>query len=95
MVSFDIETHDTVFREYYFEKFESLKKLLKTEVSEDILFEKEYIRSSGKIISRIYIEKLNVNIHNKKHWPEVFEFFHDNMEKFELFWWEYQDFITA
>ncbi|MBF9039261.1 DUF4268 domain-containing protein, partial [Rhodobacterales bacterium LSUCC0246] len=56
---------------------------------------KEYIRSSGKIISRIYVEKLNVNIHNKKHWPEVFEFFHDNMEKFELFWWEYHDFITA
>ena len=70
MVSFDIETYDQVFREYY-------------------------LRSSGKVISRVYVERLNVNIHNKKHWPEVFEFFHDNMEKFELFWWEYQDFITS
>ncbi len=94
-VSFDIETHDELIREYYFEKFESLKNLLKAEISEDIILEKDYMRSSGKLISRIYIEKIDVNIHNKTHWPEVFDFFNENMERFEIFWYEYQDFITA
>jgi len=94
-VSFDIETNDDLFRTYYFEKFESLKKLLKEEISEEIILEKEYLRSSGKVISRIYIEKLNVNIHNKTHWPDVFAFFNAQMPKFEMFWYEYQEFITA
>lgn len=95
MVSFDIETHDDLIKAYYFEKFESLKNLLKAEISEDIILEEDYLRSSGKVISRIYIEKTGVNIHNKTQWPEVFDFFKENMEKFELFWYEYQDFITA
>ncbi|WP_028375932.1 DUF4268 domain-containing protein [Leeuwenhoekiella sp. MAR_2009_132] len=95
MVSFDIETRDEIFREFYFDKFISLKNLLKAEISDDIILEKDYLRSSGKIISRIYITKYEVNIHNKKHWPEVFEFFNNTMPKFELFWYEYQDIITA
>ena len=95
LVSFDIETHDAVFRAYYYEKFESLKNLLKAEISDDIILEEAYLRSSGKRISRIYVEKNGVNIHNKTHWPEVFEFFNTYMQKFELFWFEYQDFITA
>ncbi|MFD2827037.1 DUF4268 domain-containing protein [Leeuwenhoekiella polynyae] len=95
IVSFDIETHDDIFRTYYYEKFESLKNLLKAEISEEIILDQEYLRSSGKIISRIYVEKNGVNIHNKTHWPEVFEFFYTEMPKFELFWYEYQDFITA
>ncbi|MAW94778.1 MULTISPECIES: DUF4268 domain-containing protein [unclassified Leeuwenhoekiella] len=94
-VSFDIETHDELIREYYFEKFESLENLLKAEISEEIILEQDYLRSSGKIISRIYLEKTGVNIHNKTHWPEVFDFFNENMQKFELFWYEYQDFITS
>ncbi|RXG20647.1 DUF4268 domain-containing protein [Leeuwenhoekiella marinoflava] len=95
LVSFDIETHNEIFKSYYFEKFESLKNLLKAEISEEIILDEDYLRSSGKIISRIYLQKSNVNIHNKKHWPEVFEFFNTEMPKFELFWYEYQDFITA
>ena len=95
MVSFDIETHDEVFREYYYDKFVSLKNLLKAEISEDIILEKDFLRSSGKIISRVYITKPDVNIHNKKKWPEVFEFFYENMPKFELFWYEYEDIIKA
>ena len=95
MVSFDIETHDEVFREYYYDKFVSLKNLLKAEISEDIIIEKDFLRSSGKIISRVYITKPDVNIHNKKNWPEVFDFFYENMPMFELFWYEYEDIIKA
>ncbi|WP_416441455.1 DUF4268 domain-containing protein [Leeuwenhoekiella sp. A16] len=95
LVSIDIETLDETIREYYFERFTSLKKLMQTEISEDLIFEENYVRTSGKVISRIYLKLAQVNIHNKNQWPEVFEFFHTNMEKIEIFWIEYQDFITA
>ena len=42
MVSYDIETNDDLFREYYYDKFESLKTLMKNEVNEALVFEKEY-----------------------------------------------------
>ena len=95
LVSIDIETLDETIREYYFERFTSLKKLMHTEISEDLIFEENYVRTSGKVISRIYLKLTQVNIHNKNQWPEVFDFFHANMEKVEIFWIEYQDFITA
>ena len=95
LVSIDIETLDETIREYYFERFTSLKKLMHTEISEDLIFEENYVRTSGKVISRIYLKLAQVNIHNKNQWPEVFDFFHANMEKVEIFWIEYQDFITA
>tara|TARA_R110002020_G_scaffold449572_1_gene662898 strand:+ start:16063 stop:16491 length:429 start_codon:yes stop_codon:yes gene_type:complete len=95
LVSIDIETLDETIREYYFIRFTSLKKLMQTEISEDLIFEENYVRTSGKVISRIYLKLAQVNIHNKNQWPGVFEFFHTNMEKIEIFWIEYQDFITA
>lgn len=95
MVSYDIETTDELFRQYYYEKFESLKTLMKSEVSEEINFEADYIRESGKIISRIYVILENVNIYRKTDWPQMFEFLNENMSKFEAFWVEYKDFIAA
>ncbi|MEH6408363.1 MAG: DUF4268 domain-containing protein [Leeuwenhoekiella sp.] len=95
LVSIDIETNDEITRQYYFERFESLKKIMYAEISEELIFEQEYIRSSGKIISRIYLIMKDVNIHKKTQWPEVFEFFNENMSKMVGFWHEYADFITA
>ena len=45
----------------------------------------------GKEISRIWIEKKDVCIHNKATWQETMEFFVSNMSQIELFWQEYED----
>ena len=95
MVSFDIETSDEIIRQYYYEKFESLKKIITTELDEDLVFESEYLRSSGKVISRIYVLKRDVNINNKNHWPEIFDFLNEKMGIFENFWIKYQDYIRS
>ncbi|MAZ27098.1 MAG: hypothetical protein CL868_08485 [Cytophagaceae bacterium] len=95
MVSYDIETNDDLFREYYYDKFESLKTLMKNEVNEALVFEKEYLRTSGKVISRIYLNKTGVNIYRKSDWPVIFDFLYENMDKLEAFWLEYRDFISA
>ncbi len=90
-----IDTEDEILKPYYFEKFESLKLLMKEEISNDLIFDLNHETESGKIVASIFILKEQVSIHNKKTWPEVFEFFNENMLKFELFFLEYKDFIEA
>ena len=93
IISVDIEHDDELFRHYYFEKFESFKSIMCEEINEDLIFDKAYELKSGKIISRIYIFMDGVKITRKTDWPDVYEFFHENMDKLESFFWEYKDFI--
>ncbi|PRP66296.1 hypothetical protein BST86_03920 [Nonlabens agnitus] len=93
MVSIDIEHDDEIFRHYYFEKFESFKSVMREEVSDDLIFERDYLLESGKVISRIFVFMENVKITRKTDWPDVYEFFYENMDKLEAFFWEYKDFI--
>ncbi len=95
IVSLDSESRDPIDRHYYFDKLISLKTLLLEEVSEDLIFDSQYQLESGKEISRVYLLKTNVNIHNKMHWPEVFDFFYCHMLKLEKFYFEYQDIIKS
>jgi len=95
LVSLDSCAADPLIRAYYFEKFESLKILLKEEVSQDLIFQEAYTLESGKIISRVYVQKNNVSIHNKHSWPEVFDFFNTHMHTLETFFLEYLDIIKS
>lgn len=95
LVSLDSCASDPILRSYYFEKIESLKLLLKEEVSSDLIFDQNYVLESGKTIGRVYLQKDNVSIHNKQSWPEVFDFFNSNMTSLERFFVEYQDIIKA
>lgn len=95
IVAFDVEHADELDRAYYFDKLVSLKKLLLEEVSPDFIFDEEYVLANGKLISRCYLQLDEVSIHNKKTWPEVFEFFYIYMDRMEVFFWEYEGFIKA
>tara|TARA_R110002012_G_C11434126_1_gene589783 strand:- start:125 stop:553 length:429 start_codon:yes stop_codon:yes gene_type:complete len=95
LVSIDIEHDETFYREYYFEKLLSLQAILKEEVSPDIILDADYVLESGKQISRVYVMLEGVKIQKKTQWPEVYEFFYTYMDKLELFFWEYKDFIES
>ncbi len=94
-VSIDVEPYDNVIRGYYYDKFLSLKKILTSEYLEDIIFDERYQLDNGKIISRVYVEVLDVSIHNKNHWADVMKFLSDNMAKLEEFFLEYKDVIDS
>ncbi len=94
-VSLDIDTDDELIKEYYYEKIWSLEQILKTDFIPNIILDPTYEINYGKLISRAYIQLDNVSIHNKKTWPEVFEFLYENMNKLELFFYEYKDFIES
>ena len=92
-VSIDLDATDEIMRQYYFEKLQSLQTILKEEFLPDAAFAKEYELENGKIISRIYVTKEGVNIHNMKQWPEVQNWLAEKMNALEIFFLEYRDFI--
>ncbi len=92
-VSVDIDTDDSLIRDYYYEKIWSLEKILKTEYLPKIILNPNYEVNRGKFIARAYVQLDNVSVYNKKTWLETFEFLYSQMEQLELFFYEYEDFI--
>lgn len=92
-VLLDIEPKEEKKRIVYYEKVESLKNILLEEYLPDAIFERNFYLPSGKILSRIWVEKEGISINNKKTWPVVFEFFSEKMDAFERFFYEHEDYI--
>ena len=92
-VSIDIEPRNDEKRLSYFEKLESLKNILENEFIKDLVFEKSFALDNGKIISRIWVEKNQITVSNQNNWNEIFAFFNYNMNQFELFFANYDEFI--
>lgn len=93
MVSLDIDDDDEMIRAYYFEKMQSLEKILKSEYLPEVVLDEFHELPEGKIISRVYTKIDGVSIHNKKDWPEVKKFLATNMLQLEEFFSDFADFI--
>ena len=92
-VLLDIEHKEEEKRKIYFEKIQSLQTILLEDYLPEAILERNHYLESGKVISRIWIEKLNVSLNNKNNWQEIFAFFNETMSQFELFFYEYEDYI--
>ena len=92
-VLIDIENRSDDKRIAYFEKLESLKNILEEEFIKDLVFEKNFVLENGKSISRIWIEKLEVSVSNRKYWDSIFYFFNEKMKALENFYKEYDAYI--
>jgi hypothetical protein len=92
-VLIDIEPKEEEKRKIYFEKMESLQTILKDDYITDVILERHFHLETGKIISKIWVEKTGISLFNKATWPEIFSFFNENMDAFERFFYEYEDYI--
>jgi len=92
-VMLDIEPKDDEKRRIYFEKVESLKEILRNEYLPDAIFEKDYFLENGKCISRIWVDCHNVSINNINNWDVIHDFFNEKMSAFEIFFYEYEEYI--
>ena len=93
-VCLDIDHLDKIANELLYDQMLSLKALLEAEIPE-VIYDAAFELESGKIIHRIYVPyEQKFSIHNKNSWRDCFEFFVDTMPKFELFFYEYEDFIS-
>ena len=92
-VSLDVHSPDDVIQEYYTEKFHSLIDVLKTEYLPEAILDDGYLLPEGKLVMRIFVQLDKVNIHNRNHWPLVYEFLYKNMDLLESFFEDFKDFI--
>ncbi len=95
MVSLDIEHSDLEKRMELWDKLISLKSILKEEYISEVLFNDSLILDNNKDISRVYIEKLYVSIHNKDTWKETMEFLYLNMSLLEDFFENYREILDS
>ena len=92
-VLLDIEPKDEEKRKIYFEKIESLKTILLEDYLPDAILERNFYLENGKVISRIWVEKLGVSLNNKNNWQQIFDFFNETMMPFENFFLEHEAYI--
>lgn len=92
-VQIDIEPANEEKRKIYYEKIESLQTILKSDYLADVIFDRNHYLDTGKIISRILVEKTDVSSNNKETWQTIFLFFNESMSQFEAFFNEYNDYI--
>lgn len=93
-VMLDIEPENDTKRDLLYQQLVSLKTLLTEDYLPDVIFDEQHYLENGKCISRIFVQlDAKFSIYNKNTWGAAFDFFNTNMEQFELFFYEYEDFI--
>lgn len=92
-VGIDLETRNMDKRIELYEKLESLRKLLEDSMGSPMNWELDYTRENGKSVSRIYLQKEEVDIYQRDTWPVAHQFMYDNMLKLESFFNAYRDYL--
>ena len=95
LVALDVEPQELENRIELWEKLISLKSILLADYLPNAIFEDYFVLDNQKEISRIYVEKENVSIHNKNTWQETMVFLKENMIQFEAFFEEYEDVLKG
>ena len=94
MVCLDLEHPNETANELLYEQLLSLKTILEEQHLPDVIFDDTYKLDNGKIIHRIYVPyQQKFSIHNKNTWRDCYEFFVETMQEFELFFYEFEDYI--
>jgi hypothetical protein len=92
-VGIDISTQDPNLKLIYFQKIESLRSILEEEFVKNCIFDYDFELETGKKIAKIYVTLEEININNKNCWEKIFTFFDYNMNEFENFFLEHEDYI--
>ena len=96
MICLDIEHSDEMVNKILFDKILSLKTILKEDYVSEVIFDDSYTLDNKKNIRRIYINhKEKFSIYNKNTWCSCYNFYVEEMPKFELFFLEYKDIINC
>lgn len=95
IVALDIEDADLEKRIHYYQKMQSLQNILLENYLGEVKYEDVYFLENGKEISRIFVQKNGVSIHDKNTWQETMVFLNETMEKFEEFYQDFEDVIKS
>ena len=85
-VGIEITHPDTGIQELFFEQFKELRHILHSNAGEEWEWVLHTTDATGKTISRIYKEIVDVNVFNQDDWPELISFFKPRMIALDAFW---------
>ena len=92
-VCLEIIDADEVIREIRYEKLLQLKQVFDEAMNDELVWEKEFYVSTDSIIVRIYVQQTGLTINNRAHWPEIFSFFYEKMDRLETVFNEYKELL--
>ncbi|MEE3999157.1 DUF4268 domain-containing protein [Tenacibaculum sp. FZY0031] len=93
-VCLDFEHPEDIANELLYDQLLSLKNILESAYLSEVIFDDNFELDNHKIIRRIYVPfDKKFSIHNKNTWRDCYEFYVETMTQFELFFYEYEDFI--
>jgi len=93
MVSLDINPSSLEERIVLWEKVTAVKAIISADYLPEASFQDTCILANGKEISRVFIRKEGVSIHNKDSWQKAMVFLHKTMLDFERFYEDYDDYL--
>ena len=87
----DIQMNDEGIRELIYQQFEEFADILKEYFKDNLIWTKEFEHSNGCMVSRLSMEKDDVNILRKSDWDKMQLFLKINFVKLDQFWSEYAE----
>jgi hypothetical protein len=92
-VCLEIIDSDEVIREIRYEKLLALKSVFDEAMDNELIWDKEFFLSPDNKIIRVYVQQHGLTINNRAHWPEIFAFFYQKMNKLETVFEEYKELL--
>jgi hypothetical protein len=90
-ISIQITHPDDLFKELYYDKFESFRQFLHDGLGEEWSWEKEFRDEQGRIIPKIYKSINGVNLYDKNTWPEIISFLKSRILLLDEVWNDIKD----
>jgi len=87
----EISHPDAQQRLLYYEQFYALKKFFDESLEGIWQWEFDVINGSGKTVSRIHSQLINVNVLRKKDWPAIITFLKTGITGIDRFWVDYKE----
>lgn len=93
VVALDLEGISDVRHNLIWNKLLSLRRVLTEDYLPEAIYNVDYQVDNNKSISRIYVEKDGVCIHNKESWKDAMIFLQEKMDLFEAFLDQYREWL--
>lgn len=78
-VILEVNSRSEESRHEMYEKIGWYKDNLEKDFPDGLIWAEEFKRDSGEIVSRIYTQKLGLDLHRREHWGEFFSFMASEM----------------
>lgn len=85
-IAIELTHKDPEIQEIYFRQFQALKNHFNEIAGRHFTWKLHMHDDSGRMVSRIYLEKQGVSIYSKSDWPTLIEFFKSNIIALDQFW---------